>query len=133
MNVTLLQIFFTLFVTCHQESWSISGDDAVCQQDVHELCHISHLLLEDGTVHYKHDRSEERDDKVKRVIFLFLYFIVFISSVFHFNCLYSLLVCTVNEACLSVLMSLSKGNHLTWAIRYLNNVIVILKSKIPDA
>lgn len=103
MNVTLLKIFFTLFVTCHQESWSISGDHAVCQQDVHELCHISHLLLEDGTVHYKHDRSEEMGDKVNeqlinRDIFLFLYFIVFISSVFHFNCLYSVLVSTVIEA-----------------------------------
>lgn len=59
----LVEELFTLFVTCHQESWDVSGDHTVCQQDVHELCHISHFLLEDGAVYYKHDGSEEMGDK----------------------------------------------------------------------
>ncbi len=54
---------WTLFVACHQESWGIPGDHSVCQQHVQELCHISHFLLEDGAVHYKHNRSGEISER----------------------------------------------------------------------
>lgn len=52
-------VFFTLFVACHNNSRSISGNYNVCQQVVQELRHVSHFLLEDGAVHYKHDGSED--------------------------------------------------------------------------
>lgn len=53
---------FTLFVAGHQERRSVPGDHNVCQQDVQELCHVSHFFLEDSAVHHKHNRSEETEE-----------------------------------------------------------------------
>lgn len=47
----------TLFVAGHQDSGSVPGHGRVRQQHVQELRHVSHLFLEDGAVHHKHDPS----------------------------------------------------------------------------
>lgn len=50
----------TLFVARNNEGRGIPADHSVGQQHVQELCHVSHLLLKDGAVHYKDNSSEER-------------------------------------------------------------------------
>lgn len=52
-----------MFVACHQESRGIPADHSVRQQDIQELGHVSHFLLEDSAVHYKHNRSGEMSER----------------------------------------------------------------------
>lgn len=51
----------TLFVACNNKDRGIPADHSVGQEHVQELCHVSHLLLKDATVHYKDNGSEERE------------------------------------------------------------------------
>lgn len=57
----------TLFVACNNKGRGIPADHSVGQEHIQELCHISHLLLKDGTVHYKDNCSEERERDISKL------------------------------------------------------------------
>lgn len=44
----------TLFVAGDHECWGVFSHDAVCEDGVEKLGHISDVLLEDAAVHHKH-------------------------------------------------------------------------------